>query len=168
MLDFVANDGFSYLWELKLMFELPYSLQQINEILKKMVWTHTARQKTLITEAAKARRVRFAEDHLAANTDWSQVMFSNEKIVQNYANNSVKVRRFRGTAWQQNNIVRTNRRRGIKVKCISVNIIVFIYFIVHQCLWSFVFDHFCHSKISQIFFLLRSIFGASFHRKFVA
>lgn len=121
VLEFVADDGFSYLWELKLMFQLPYSLQQINEILKKNgLDTHTARRKTLITGDAKARRVRFAEGHLAANTDWNQVMFSDEKTVQDYANGRVKVRRFRGAAWQEKNIVRTDKRRRFKVKCLCV------------------------------------------------
>ena len=116
VLDFVAADGFSYLWELKLMFDLPYSLQQINLILKKHgLNTHTARQKTLITEEAKTKRKIFAEQHLAANTDWTQVMFSDEKTVQNFSNGIVKVRRFRGTAWQEKNIIRKNSRDRRKV-----------------------------------------------------
>ena len=99
------------------MFHLPYSLQQINEILKKNgLNTHTARQKTLITQDAKNTRVRFARGHLEANTDWNQVMFSDEKTVQGYANGHVKVRRYRGTAWQEKNIIRTDKRRRIKVR----------------------------------------------------
>ena len=73
------QDGLN-LWVSKFMFKLPNNLQQINEILRKnCLKTFTARQKTLITEVAKTRRVLFAEGHLAANNDLTSKMFSNKK-----------------------------------------------------------------------------------------
>ena len=72
-----------------------------------------ARTKNGLTDAHKAARLQFAKDHVTF--DWEDVIFSDEKTVQNFYNGKKYVRRPRGQAWDERYVMRVDRTRQFKI-----------------------------------------------------
>jgi hypothetical protein len=70
-------------------------------------------QREVLTEAAMKKRVEFATKF--RNFDFDQVVFTDEKTVQNFTNSPIKVRCGRGERSNQQNIVNTINARTCKV-----------------------------------------------------
>ena len=100
---------------LKSRFKLSYHLSSISTILRKHgLRTYVGKQNKPLTKAHKMKRIKFAEHH--ANLDFDQVIFTDEKTVQNFFNGRVRVRRLRGQGWKSRNVVNViSQNRTCKV-----------------------------------------------------
>ena len=72
-----------------------------------------ARTRNKLQKRHKTARIKFAEEKL--NFDWKKVLFSDEKIFQNFCNGRNYVRRPRGQAWKDKYVIRMDRTRRFKV-----------------------------------------------------
>lgn len=109
---------FATLQELRFKCELPCHLSWISTILlKEGLRSFVAKLKNPLTNAAKAKRIKFvksiAERH--EKLDYGRVVFTDEKTVQNFFNGRARVRRFRGQGWNESNIVKVDQQRNCKV-----------------------------------------------------
>lgn len=109
---------FATLEELWFKCELPCHLSWISAILlKEGLRSFVAKLKNPLTNAAKAKRIKFvksiAERH--EKLDYGRVVFTDEKTVQNFFNGRARVRRFRGQGLNQANIVKVDQQRNCKV-----------------------------------------------------
>lgn len=109
-----ASHPFATLAEIKNLFKLPYHLSSLSMMLTKVgLKTHVAKLKNPLVRATKLKRITFATTN--SNLDFSKVVFTDEKTVQNYYNGRAKVRRRRGTAWEEQNVLTVNQQRSCKV-----------------------------------------------------
>ena len=105
---------FSTVRQLRNDLRLMCSISTIKRILRKAgLPGYRARTKNGLTEAHKTARMEFANKH--QDFDWKNVIFSDEKTVQNYYNGKKYVRRPRGQAWNERYVIRTNRARQFKI-----------------------------------------------------
>ena len=72
-----------------------------------------ARTRNKLQQRHKTARIKFAEEKM--NFDWKKVLFSDEKIFQNFSNGRNYVRRPRGQAWNSKYVIRMDRTRRFKV-----------------------------------------------------
>ena len=109
---------FATLAELRFQCGLPCHLSWISTILIKAgLRSFVAKLKNPMTKAAKLKRIEFVKTCMQQNEklDFGQVVFTDEKTIQNFFNGRARVRRFRGQGWKEQNIVKVDQQRNCKV-----------------------------------------------------
>ena len=74
---------------------------------------YIARRRNKLQQRHKTARIKFAEEKI--NFDWEKLLFSDEKIFQNFCNGRNDVRRPRGQAWNNKYVIQLDRTRRFKV-----------------------------------------------------
>lgn len=74
---------------------------------------HIARNQNLLKTKHKNARIKFAEDR--KNVDWTKVIFSDEKTLQNYCHARQYMRRPRNQASNPKYVIRMDQTRRFKV-----------------------------------------------------
>ena len=111
---YAASHPFDSLAAIKNLFNLPYHLSSISMMLIKFgLRSYVAKLKNPLVMATKRKRINFANRN--RNLDFDQVVFTDEKTVQNFFNGKVRVRRLRGEGWEDRNVVTVNQQRNCKV-----------------------------------------------------
>ena len=94
--------------------KLTCSVSTIRRVLKKYDLSgYRAVIKQKLTKAHMDARVQFANQMIAS--DWKNIVFSDEKTMQNYYNARPYVRRPRGQAWNERYIIRMDKARKFKI-----------------------------------------------------
>ena len=90
------------------------SVDTVKRELRRMdLSAYVARTKDLMDLDHRVARVNFAEKH--KDFDWTKVVFSDEKILQNHCHARQYVRRPRGHAWKNKYIIRMKKTKRFKV-----------------------------------------------------
>ena len=74
---------------------------------------YIARRRNKLQQRHKTARIKFAEEKI--NFDWEKVLFSDEKIFQNFCNGRNYIRRPRGQAWNNKYVIQMDRTRRFKI-----------------------------------------------------
>jgi transposase len=126
------------------------SLSTVRLVLKKSgLRAYRAKQQQLIRPKNVQDRLNFARQRLAM--DWSNVIFSDEKTMQNFHNGIVWVRRPKGTGWEDKYLFKHDKSRRFKIN-------VWGYIGLHSCgLFNITIKHDASSYINVLkkFFLPR-------------
>lgn len=94
--------------------KLTCSISTVKRILKKYNLSgYRAVIKQKLSESHMQKRVEFANQMIA--DDWKNVIFSDEKTMQNYYNSRPYVRRPRGQAYNERYVIRMDKTRKFKI-----------------------------------------------------